>query len=112
LVVLKIVAGPRNPRQPPLLIVVQSQGCPEQNYRLHFTAHRPILPVMKTKTRPSPRTHQHPELAPPGSPPHIAVASDLLDQEHIVAREDDDTDEDYEARCRLSAAVLRFARHG
>jgi hypothetical protein len=68
--------------------------------------------VMNTTTRPKRTVRQHPELAPPGSPPHIAVAPGLLDQDPVVTREDDETDEDYEARCRLSAAVLRLARQG
>jgi hypothetical protein len=67
---------------------------------------------MSTITRPKRAVRQQPELAPAGSPPHIAVAPGLLDQEHVVTREDDDTDEDYEARCRLLTAVLRFARQG
>jgi len=65
---------------------------------------------MKTKTRPRTSTSQQPELAPPGSPPHVVVAPGLLDQEHVVIRADDDTDEDYEARCRVFAAALAFAR--
>jgi hypothetical protein len=67
---------------------------------------------MKTKTRPSRPVHQHPELAPPGSPPSVAVAPGLLDQDHVVIRSHDDTDEDYEARCRVFAAALAFARNG
>jgi len=53
-----------------------------------------------------------PDLAPPGTPPHVAVAPGLLHQPRVVAREDDDTDADYEARCRLLAAALRVARQG
>jgi hypothetical protein len=53
-----------------------------------------------------------PELAPPGTPPHIAVAPGLLDQNHVVIRAEDDSDEDYEALCRLLAAALAFARKG
>ena len=67
---------------------------------------------MITITRPKHESRRQPELAPPETPPHIAVAPGLLDQECMVVREDDETDEDYEARCRLSAAVLRFARQG
>ena len=52
------------------------------------------------------------ELAPPGTPPHVAVAPGLPDQPHVVAREDDDTGADYEARSRLLAAALRVARQG
>jgi hypothetical protein len=36
----------------------------------------------------------------------------VLDKEHVVIRADDDTDEDYEARSRLFAAALAFARKG
>ena len=52
------------------------------------------------------------DIAPAGTPPHVAVAPGLLDQEHVVLRSDEDTDEDYEARCRLLAAALRVARLG
>jgi hypothetical protein len=55
------------------------------------------------------RAKPQPDLAPPGTP-HVAVAPGLLDREHVVTREDDDTDADYEARCRLLAAALRVAR--
>jgi hypothetical protein len=41
---------------------------------------------------------------------HVAVAPDLLNQDHVVDREDDDTDADYEARSRVMAAVLAIAR--
>lgn len=53
-----------------------------------------------------------PELAPPGAPPHVAVAPGVLDQAHVVIRADDDSDEDYAARCRVFAAALDFARKG
>jgi hypothetical protein len=52
------------------------------------------------------------ELAPPGTPPHVAVAPGVLDQEHVVIRAADDSDEDYEARRRVFAAALKFARKG
>jgi hypothetical protein len=52
------------------------------------------------------------ELAPPGTPPHVAVAPDLLDRKHVVIRADDDTDDDYEAKQRLLDAALAFARKG
>jgi len=48
----------------------------------------------------------------PGTPPHVAVAPGVLDQEHVVIRAPDDTDEDYEARRRVFAAALAFARKG
>jgi hypothetical protein len=67
---------------------------------------------MKTKIRPRPPAHKHPEVAPPGSAPSVAVAPGLLDQDHVVIRSDDDTDEDYEARCRVFAAALAYARNG
>jgi len=50
------------------------------------------------------------ELAPPGSPPTVAVVPELLLGEHVAVREDDDTDADYEARSRLLAAVLLAAK--
>lgn len=51
-------------------------------------------------------------LAPPGTPLHVVVAPELLDQEHVVVRDDDDSDEDYEAKQRLVDGVLAFARKG
>lgn len=57
-----------------------------------------------------PRTRA--DLAPPGTPPHVAVAPGLLDRKHVVIRADDDTDEDYAAKQRLLDAALAFARKG
>ena len=51
-----------------------------------------------------------PELAPPDTPLHVAVAPGLLDREHAVIRADDDTDEDYEAKQRLLDAMLAYAK--
>ncbi len=53
-----------------------------------------------------------PALAPPGAPPHVAVAPGVPDKAHVVIRADDDTDADYGARSRLFAAALAFARKG
>jgi hypothetical protein len=50
------------------------------------------------------------DLAPPGTPLHVAVAPGLPEQKHVVIRENDDTDEDYEAKQRLLDAVLAYAR--
>ena len=47
-----------------------------------------------------------------GTPPHVAVVPGVLDQEHVVIRSADDTDEDYEARRKVFAAALVFARKG
>jgi hypothetical protein len=58
------------------------------------------------------RAKPRPELAPAGTPPHVAVAPGVLDQEHVVIRSADDTDEDYEARRKVFAAALAFARKG
>jgi len=51
-----------------------------------------------------------PELAPPGTPLHVAVAPGLLDHKHVVIRDDDDTDEDYEAKQQLLDALLTYAQ--
>jgi hypothetical protein len=51
------------------------------------------------------------EFAPADAPPHVAVAPGVLDQDHVVVR-DDDTDENYAARSRVFAAALAFARNG
>jgi hypothetical protein len=53
-----------------------------------------------------------PDLAPAGTPLHIAVAPGLLDHEHVVVREDDDTDETYQSRCDMVAALFDYARKG
>ncbi len=57
---------------------------------------------------PTPAPARQPELAPPGTPLHVAVAPGLRDQVHVIIRAEDDTDEDYEARSRLLAAILAF----
>ena len=49
------------------------------------------------------------ELAPAGTPPHIAVAPGLLEQTHAVVREAGETDERYLARCELFSALVDFA---
>jgi hypothetical protein len=51
-------------------------------------------------------------LTTPDERVHVAVAPGLLDQDHLVDREEDDTDADYEARSRLLAAALRIAKAG
>lgn len=51
-----------------------------------------------------------PELAPAGTPLHVAVAPGLLDKEHVVIRTDDDTDEDYAAKQHLLDALLAHAK--
>jgi hypothetical protein len=65
---------------------------------------------MKTATRSKRPVDQPPELAPQGSPPHLAVAPGLLDQQHIVVREPGETDERYQSRCDLLASLLDFAK--
>ena len=70
------------------------------------------LGAMTTATKPRASRRQHPQLDPPGAPPRVAVAPGLQDRDHVVIRSDDDTDEDYEARCRVFAAALAFARKG
>lgn len=59
--------------------------------------------------RPS-ETKCEPELAPAGTPLHVAVAPGLLEQEHTLIREPDESDADYEARRRMFAAMLDYAR--
>jgi hypothetical protein len=66
--------------------------------------------VMATESMPVAEVTAQDELAPPGSPPTVVVAPGLLQGEHVVIREEDDTDEDYETRSRLLAAVLSAAR--
>jgi hypothetical protein len=49
------------------------------------------------------------ELAPPGTPPHIAVAPGILGRTLIVVREPGDTDETYQRRCELLTVLLDHA---
>jgi hypothetical protein len=59
---------------------------------------------------PRPRADTLPDLAPAGTPLHVAVAPGLLDQKHTVIRADEDTDEDYERKQRLLDALLAYAK--
>ncbi len=79
---------------------------------MHFACPGPILPVMNTKIRSRRSTQPHRELAPAGTPPHIAVAPGLLDQEHTVVREPGESDERYQSRCELLTVLLDFAKKG
>jgi len=80
---------------------------------LAIGAHGPKLGTMNETRLPRlRRAKPDAELEPAGTPPHVAVAPGLLDGDHIVTREADDTDADYEARRRLLAAALRVARQG
>jgi|HubBroStandDraft_1064217.scaffolds.fasta_scaffold4359985_1 hypothetical protein len=54
--------------------------------------------------------HERNPPAPPGTPLYVAVAPGLLEQKHVVIRDDDDSDEDYEAKKRLLDAVLAYAK--
>jgi hypothetical protein len=67
---------------------------------------------MDTTTRPAPADDDQSGLAPFGTPLHIAVAPGVLGQEHVVIRGDDDTDESYQSRCDLLAALVDYARQG
>jgi hypothetical protein len=51
-----------------------------------------------------------PDLAPPGTPLHIATAPGLLDRKQTVVREPGESDERYQSRCDLLAALLDYAR--
>jgi hypothetical protein len=72
------------------------------------------LSAVKTKyaARPKQPAKRQPELAPAGTPPHVAVAPGLLDQAHTVVREPGESAERYRSRCELLAAVLDFAKKG
>jgi hypothetical protein len=69
---------------------------------------------MKTKvaTKPGHRAGPRSELAPPSTPPHIAVAPGLLDHDHTVVREPGESDESYQSRCELLAILLDYAKQG
>ncbi len=49
------------------------------------------------------------DLPPAGTSPHVSVAPGLLDQPHTVVREPGETDERYQSRVELLAALLDFA---
>jgi hypothetical protein len=53
----------------------------------------------------------HPDLAPSGTPPHVAIAPELVGKDYVVIRDEDDTDEDYETRRRLLDAALALPGH-
>jgi hypothetical protein len=61
---------------------------------------------------PSRRRRKKPEtgLGPPDTPPHVAVALNLLDKKHVVTREPGESDERYRSRCDLLSAVLELAK--
>ena len=65
---------------------------------------------MRTTTKPRRSAAPQPDLAPAGTPLHVAVAPGLLDSEHTVIRAEDDTDEDYEGKQRLLDAILAYAK--
>jgi hypothetical protein len=73
---------------------------------------KPIFGDMDTVTRPDAPADSQPELAPFGAALHIAVAPGLLDQEHTVEREPGESDEHYQSRCNLVAALLDYAKQG
>jgi hypothetical protein len=50
------------------------------------------------------------DLAPAGTPLHIAVAPGVLDRKQTVVREPGESDERYQSRCDLLAALLEYAR--
>jgi hypothetical protein len=66
---------------------------------------------MDTKAVPKPDLPEEQELAPQGTPPHIAVALGLLDQEHAVIREPGESDESYQSRCELLRALIDHAKN-
>jgi hypothetical protein len=67
---------------------------------------------MRLDTLPVASAADDEELAPPCSPVSVVAAPELLEGDYVVIRSDDDTDEDYAARCRLLDALLAVARRG
>ncbi len=62
---------------------------------------------MDTKVKNQPAAQ---ELAPPDAPLHIAVAPSVLDREHTVIREPNESDESYRSRCELLARLTSYAK--
>jgi hypothetical protein len=77
---------------------------------LAFAAVKANFSGMDTTTHSAHTEDHQPELAPDGAPLHIALAPGVLDQEYVVIRSDDDTDESYQSRCDLLAALLDYAK--
>ena len=75
----------------------------EQNPDMNDTSHPP--PTRR-------RAPSYNEIAPEGTPLHIAVAPGILGHEHVAIRDADDTDEDHASKQQLIDAVLAFARKG
>ena len=69
-------------------------------------------PRRRAQTPPGRPAAPHSELAPFAAPLHVAVAPGLLDVEHTVIREPGESDERYQSRCDLVAALLDYARRG
>ena len=65
---------------------------------------------MKTETKPRLPSTSRPKATSRDTRPHVAVAPGLLDVEHVVIRDEEDIDADYEARVRLLDLALRVAR--
>ena len=65
---------------------------------------------MDDTPRIAPEAPAEPGLSPPGTPLHIAVAPGLLEQNHVVTREPGESDERYQSRCELFAALLDYAK--
>ncbi len=57
------------------------------------------------------RAKQQSELAPSDAALHIAAVPGLLAQEHTVVREPGESDERYQSRCELLAALLDYAKN-
>jgi hypothetical protein len=74
------------------------------------TAYSPWMNEIRPSRRR--RVETKPDVAPPGTPLHIAVAPGMLDREHTVVREPGESDERYRSRCDLFAALLDYAREG
>jgi len=78
---------------------------------LESRAHRAYsLPMNEIRSPRRPRVKTPSDLAPAGTPLHVAVAPGLLGTDHTVIRADDDTDEDCEGKQRLLDAMLAFAK--
>lgn len=68
------------------------------------------LPMNEIRPPRRRRAAPQPDLAPAGTPLHVAVAPGLLEGQHVVIRAEDDTDEDYAAKQRLLDAMLAYAK--
>ena len=85
---------------------------PKDRILLAFAGTKSDFSGIDTNAHASVPEDTQPELTPFDAPLHIAIAPSLLDVEHTVDREPGESDERYQSRCDMVAALLDYARKG